>query len=213
MEKTDPRIPELADVDRIRKPEQLERMLSRFDFSLDKLRGKKNAVERRQLLTQALERGGLNGRSREMAEKLLRKSQEFDRKESFLSKVKEKLTAPLRRTFEVIKRHPYITAAVIIAVLGAASLYYTGAGPAILAKIKTWVASKFGAGAMGKAVEAVGGAAEAAKDAAGAAVEGAKDAAGGVIDKMPMPQPKPVPPSPPFPTEVTETLDQLMKGR
>lgn len=188
---------------RFRRIEELKDYLTERGLTLEHLRNARNNVTRRTEFVEALRKSGVNGQAEKLASYLPRVGQEFERKTSFLEKAGSVLKAPFKWTWEAAKRHPYITAAVIVALLGIAA-YYTGVGPAVIGRIKAWIASKFGVGALGKAAETAGEAAEAAKDAAG-----------GLIEKIPeiTPTPSPMPPPTPLPTEVIETLDQLFKGK
>lgn len=62
-----------------------------------------------------------------------------------------------RRIWGTMKRHPYITAAVVIG-LGTAAAYYTGVGPAVVGKLKAWLLST----AAGQKIAEWGGKASAA---------------------------------------------------
>lgn len=104
-----------------------------------------------------------------------------------------------------VKRHPYLSTAVILGLLVAAA-YSTGLGGIAVGRVKDWIAS-----ALAKA-----GIGEAAKTVAGAA-EGATKAAESVIKSIPQP---PVPPAlpatplpapPPLPRNLPGSIDDALK--
>jgi len=110
-----------------------------------------------------------------------------------------------RRIWGTMKRHPYITAAVVIG-LGTAAAYYTGVGPVVVGKLKAWLMSTaFGqkmAGLGGKAMGAAEGAVGKGKELAEGAIGKGKDLIAqlpGVPDATPQ-APVATPPAGPAPT-------------
>jgi hypothetical protein len=126
-------IPDIRVIEQIRKPEELQNFAKRFGIEAKALRHRRELID-------AFRKTGANGASEAMAEKVLYKSQEFERKESFLKKAGSVLAKPIKWTYETAKKHPYITAGIIAAGLFGVA-YYTGFGASLLAKLQAWIAS------------------------------------------------------------------------
>lgn len=126
---------------RFRRIEELKEYLTERGLTLEHLRNARGNVERRKEFVEALRKSGVNGQAEKLASYLPRVGQEFERKTSFLEKAGSVLKAPFKWTWEAMKRHPYITAAVIVALLGIAA-YYTGVGASVIGKIQEWIAKQ-----------------------------------------------------------------------
>jgi len=161
-----------------RTPEQLKQILEKLDeagYKMDQLDElQKSAAMRADLITKLkLMDSSLNGDAKKRAEDLTLYRQEVQAKKKW--GIWEYVKSVPRRIWGTMKRHPYITTAVVIA-LGAAAAYYTGVGPIVVSKLKTWLMST----AFGQKMAEMGGKVSAA---AGEAMGKGKELAGDAMGK------------------------------
>ncbi len=171
-----------------RTPEQIKKLvgdLEKSGLSLAKLDLRKASAQERAEYIKKLQE--IIPSSEEEAKKALNEIAEYSREINAKKKwgAWEYAKSVPRRIWGTMKRHPYITAAVVIA-LGAAAAYYTGVGPVVVSKLKNWLMSTaFGqkmAELGGKAVQMGGEVLEKGKDLAGDALGKGKDL---LADKLP----------------------------
>ena len=112
--------------------EKLDQIIER-DYGKDVLAALKDSSADQADTVRKLKEAGLNGRSEAIERMYNLHRQEFDRKESLMSKAwkgtKEVLTAPFRWTWSAFKKHPVLTTVGVAALaLGGAAgyLYYAG---------------------------------------------------------------------------------------
>lgn len=161
-----------------RTPDQLKKLLTKLDesgYKLDQLDELKKSAEKRADLIRQLKSMDptLNGDAEQVVEDLGLYRQEVEAKKKW--GVWEYVKSVPRRIWGTMKRHPYITAAIVIA-LGAAAAYYTGVGPIVISKLKTWLMST----AFGQKMAEMGGKVSAA---AGEALGKGKELAGDAMGK------------------------------
>ncbi len=171
-----------------RTPEQLKKFLKQLEesgYKMDQLDELAKSAEKRADLIKKLKAldPKMNGEAEQVVEDLALYRQEVMAKKKWGAW--EYVKSVPRRIWGTMKRHPYITAAVVIA-LGAAAAYYTGVGPVVVSKLKNWLLSTaFGqkmAELGGKAVQMGGEVLEKGKDLAGDALGKGKDL---LADKLP----------------------------
>lgn len=171
-----------------RTPEQIKKLVGELEksgLSLAKLDLRKASAEERAAYIKKLQE--IIPSSQAEAEKALKEIGLFNQEVGAKKKwgAWEYAKSVPRRIWGTMKRHPYITAAVIVA-LGAAAAYYTGVGPAVVGRLKTWLMStaigQKGAELMGKAGEMAGEMVDKGKDLAGDALGKGKDL---LADKLP----------------------------
>lgn len=204
---------EVQDRPFVRSPKQLRDIVEQLDargYELEKLDELKRTVEEKEQLATHLRDidPSINGNVDHLVEDLALYRQEAEAKKSW--SVWEFVKSVPGRLWNTVKKHPRITAAVVAAGLIAAA-YYSGLGAIAVDRIRDWVMTKFGGGALAGAAEAAKGAAEGAAETVTGAVESAAEAAEGVIESMPKPPfitPEPVP-IPSLPTGVPSAEEAL----
>lgn len=176
---------------------------------LNILDAKENAADQRREAIQYLkDTYNLNGQAERVIEDLELFHQEVEAKKEWSTW--DYIRYPFAKTWEVMKAHPYLTTAAIIAAAGAGA-YYTGALTPVVAAAKQWLV-KLGIGGAAEAVtETVTEGVAMGKEAAATVAEGAE----ALIDKVPVPDVMPdVPPVvpdviPPAPVpNVVPSLDE-----
>ncbi len=187
---------ELKERPLVRTPDQLKDLLNKLDESgykleqLDELEA--SAAKREELIRQLKTIDPeINGDAEQLVEDLGLYRQEVEAKKKW--SLWEYTKSVPRRIWGTMKRHPYITAAVIIA-LGAAAAYYTGVGPVVVSKLKGWLMST----AFGQKMAEFGGKASGVVgDMMGKGKDIAANIPGNVPDVVPsvpnVPTPVPVP--------------------
>ncbi|MBU2259434.1 hypothetical protein KKC44_02395 [Patescibacteria group bacterium] len=175
-----------------RSREELQDYLEDVGYDIDRLHAMGDSVaEREQLITSLKERNPtLNGNAEALVEHLRLNHQELERKESWYTKLLKLPGKALRYSWETVKAHPYITAAVVIG-LTAAALYYSGAAAAgygwLKAKVMESMVGEGAAGAVGAGKDAAIAAGEKVAEvggAAGEAVGGAAESVGELIPEI-----------------------------
>ncbi|MBU0458005.1 hypothetical protein KJ652_00365 [Patescibacteria group bacterium] len=151
--------------------------MSDIDYDVDRLHTTADSVGDREDLMAALQKKypELNGNASKLVEHLRLNHQELERKESWFTKLKKMPGRAMKATWETVKAHPYITAAVVLGIT-AAALYYTGAGATAI----SWIKAKVMGSLLG---EGVAGAGEVVAEA-GEVVAEAGEVAGNVADAV-----------------------------
>lgn len=172
-----------------RTPEQIKKLvgdLEKSGLSLAKLDLRKASAQERAEYIKKLQE--IIPSSEAEAQKALNEIAEYSKEINAKKKwgMWEYAKSVPRRIWGTMKRHPYITAAVVIA-LGAAAAYYTGVGPVVVSKLKNWLMSTaFGqkmAELGGKAVQMGGEVLDKGKELAGDAMGKGKELADGALGK------------------------------
>jgi len=172
-----------------RTPEQIKKLvgdLEKSGLSLAKLDLRKASAQERAEYIKKLQE--IIPSSEAEAQKALNEIAEYSKEINAKKKwgMWEYAKSVPRRIWGTMKRHPYITAAVVIA-LGAAAAYYTGVGPVVVSKLKNWLMSTaFGqkmAELGGKAVQMGGEVLDKGKELAGDAMGKGKELADSALGK------------------------------
>ncbi len=167
-----------------RTPEQIKKLvgdLEKSGLSLAKLDLRKASAQERAEYIKKLQE--IIPSSEAEAQKALNEIAEYSKEINAKKKwgMWEYAKSVPRRIWGTMKRHPYITAAVVVA-LGAAAAYYTGVGPVVVNKLKTWLLST----AFGQKMAELGGkAAEMGGEVLGKGKELLADKLPGVGDAAP----------------------------
>lgn len=148
---------------------------------LNILDAKENAADQRREAIQYLkDTYNLNGQAERVIEDLELFHQEAEAKKEWSTW--DYIKYPFAKTWEVMKAHPYLSTAAIIATAGAGA-YYTGALTPVVAAVKQWLVQLGVGGAAEAVTETVGAGVEVAKDAVASVAQGAE----ALIDKVPVP--------------------------
>lgn len=192
----------------LRAPEEMDQLVQRLGhegYDLSRIRTIGQRVNEEQRLLDTIKRldPKIDGNAHELVKQLAVYKQEVDRKERWYEKILKAPGRLLKKGWETVKRHPFLTALAVLAISGAVAFYVN---PALFASLKAWIASKLGA--LG-----IGNAAEAAKQTVEKAAEAAKEAAGKAMEKVPVPPPIPDT-LPPLPTDIPslEEAEKILKG-
>ncbi|MBT4119353.1 MAG: hypothetical protein HOG89_02010 [Candidatus Peribacter sp.] len=179
---------------------------------MDVLSAKEGSVDQRKDAIKYLkETYNLNGEAERIISDLELFHQEAEAKKEWSTW--DYIKYPFAKTWEVMKAHPYLSTAAIIATAGAGA-YYTGMLTPVIVATKEWLVSLGLGGATEAITETVEAGAELTKDT----ISAAKDGAGALMDKVPVPEVMPdippvVPPAPvPNVVPSLEEADAILKA-
>lgn len=164
------------------------------------------ALERKDAIQYLKDTYNLNGQAENVIEDLELFHQEAEAKKEWSTW--DYVKYPFKKTWEVVKAHPYLTAIAVTTAVGAGA-YYTGALTPAIEAVKSWLVSLSIPG-MDKAAETLGKGVEIGKEA----LTEVKDGAGELLKKVPTPDvPTPPVPTPPVIPDIPKTmpLDEAQK--
>ncbi len=210
--------PETENLRFTRTPNQLRDLseqLERSGYQLDRLDQLGQSAADREKLLQGMKEidPTINGDANEVLEDLSLYQQEIKNKKQWSAWEYTKQVP--KKVWGQMKKHPYITAAIILGLAGVAA-YATGyVGPNTFNTVRSWVMNKFlGAKVAGAAEAAKEGLAKAG-EVAGSTIDNAGSALGNAARSIPLPPEVAVPQVPttaPALDEALKALDALGKG-